>query len=104
MADPRIDEGALRDKVAAPDPAAVSQDADSEAGAAPSAGERQRADAAQARLAQQKVPRLDPDRAVSTHDRDYVAPERRRQRELIWIASLVLLVAAVTAALIALTV
>jgi hypothetical protein len=65
----RTDRGDLRDKVAAPDPAAVPAAADAEAAGAPTDGRAAIADAAaQARDAARDVPRLDDDRAVGQVD------------------------------------
>jgi hypothetical protein len=61
------DEGALRDKVAAQDPAAVPLQADSEAAGTPTpVASAAAATEAQAKQAQAAVPHLDRDRAVST--------------------------------------
>jgi hypothetical protein len=66
MVEPRHDRGDFRDKVAAPDPAAVPQDADAEASGSPLPEGTARAAARdQARVANSAVPRLDPNRAVT---------------------------------------
>jgi hypothetical protein len=72
-----IDRGEFRDKVAAPDPATVGLSADQEAAGAPaSASDGDRP--TQARAAYRHVPRLDPDRAVSTDDHPEAVGRRRR--------------------------
>jgi len=65
----RTDRGELRDKVAAPDPAAAPAATDAEAAGAPTDGRVAMADAAaQAREAARAVPRLDDDRAMGRVD------------------------------------
>jgi hypothetical protein len=87
------DRGVLRDKVAVPDPAAVPLEADSEAAGTPAVGgATAAADAAQAAIADRAVPRLDPDRAVSTHDRLDETPDRYRSIHRMWIGVLLVLI------------
>jgi hypothetical protein len=99
----RTDRGDLRDKVAAPDPAAAPTDADSEAAGAASGAARAVADREQARVAQRAVPKLDPDRAVSTLDRDAVVSARACHRDAMRIAALVAIALVMAAVLLALT-
>ncbi len=98
---PDIDRGDLRDKVAAPDPARASFEADSEAAGFPDGAAVRAADAEQARKAQRAVPRLDPDRAVSTADDDLDLPRRRHVHAVVIATIFILLaiIAAVTATL-----
>ncbi len=98
---PDIDRGDLRDKVAAPDPAQASFEADSEAAGFPDGAAVRAADAEQAHKAQRAVPRLDPDRAVSLAYDDLDLPRRRYLRALVIATVLVLLatIAAVTTTL-----
>lgn len=74
----RTQEGDLRDKVAALDPAAAPEEGDSEAGGAGMRGAARGADRRQARAAQRAVPRLDAGRAVSTAE----YPRKRRDGAL----------------------
>jgi hypothetical protein len=89
-----IDDDALRDKVAAPDPSAASLDADSEATGTPTpqAAER-RSDRAQEAVAQRAVPKLDRSREVATNVRGNLAPESTRAIAIAVGAAVVLIVA-----------
>jgi hypothetical protein len=98
----QTDAGALRDKVAAPDPTAVPLATDSEAsGSATPGSVANAAAAAQAALAGKAVPRRDPSRAISAAAR----PETERVRHPIVIALAIsgTAAAAIVAALIAAT-
>lgn len=64
----RTQEGDLRDKVAVRDPAAAPEEGDAEAGGASMRGAARGADYRQAKAAQSAVPKLDPNRAISTAD------------------------------------
>ncbi|HEY0526676.1 MAG TPA: hypothetical protein VGD08_25015 [Stellaceae bacterium] len=90
-----IDDGALRDKVAAPDPGAAPLDADSETTGMPTPRDAERqADRAQAAAAQRAVPKLDRSREVATNVRGHLAPESMRAI-VIAIGAAVLLVVAI---------
>lgn len=94
---PRIDCGDLRDKVAAPDPAKAPLDTDSEAAGFYCLPERLAADAEQARKAQQEVPYLDPDRAVSPALSADLVPRRRAQIRAMWIWTMAILAVIIAA-------
>src|SRR3954454_18666537 len=88
------DTDALRDKVAAPDPCAVSSDADSETTGMPTPRNIERqTDRAQAATAQRAVPKLDRSREVATNVRGHLAPESRRALGIAIGAAVLLVVA-----------
>jgi hypothetical protein len=89
-----INDGALRDKVAAPDPGSVPLDTDSETTGMPTPRSVEReADRDQAAAAQRAVPKLDRDRAGATNARGYLAPQNVRGIAIAIGAAVLLLVA-----------